>query len=243
MGLDIWAPQGAPVISQYGGVVTRAYTSGSAAGNAVVIKYTDGPYKGYEVRYYHLSAFGDFRAGQPVKAGDVVGYVGKTGAGGRPLSTGPHLHFEVRDPTGRVVNPNTVLGVDPRQPHNAPFVAGKAGPTTETTQTAQPSTQQSGPEVTPEDVQQEKDRRREELYKQWRLDQDETDKRAEEAETRRALNESLGQPRSKVSLNVNVRGPSGVDVKTDADGVFDGNTTVTREKLRETGRGDLPRAA
>lgn len=107
MGQDVMAPQGTPVFAQFGGTVVRGpYTSASAAGNAIVIKYDNG----YEVRFYHLSAFANLKEGQRVNAGDVVAYVGKTGAGGRPLRSDPHLHWEVRDPSGKVVDPNVVLG-------------------------------------------------------------------------------------------------------------------------------------
>ena len=53
---------------------------------------------GYETLYGHLSKY-KCRAGQRVKRGDVIGYVGNTGR-----SEGPHLHYEVHK-DGKVVNP------------------------------------------------------------------------------------------------------------------------------------------
>ena len=59
---------------------------------------------GRETRYAHMSRFAANTAvGTPVKAGDIIGYIGTTG-----LSTGPHLHFELYlnsqaiDPLGTV---------------------------------------------------------------------------------------------------------------------------------------------
>jgi murein DD-endopeptidase MepM/ murein hydrolase activator NlpD len=53
---------------------------------------------GLETRYAHMSRWA-VRVGQSVKRGDLLGYVGSTG-----LSTGPHLHYEVRV-NGRAVDP------------------------------------------------------------------------------------------------------------------------------------------
>lgn len=45
----------------------------------------------YKTAYAHMSRYGPgVRAGKRVRQGDVIGYVGSTGA-----STGPHLHYEV----------------------------------------------------------------------------------------------------------------------------------------------------
>jgi murein DD-endopeptidase MepM/ murein hydrolase activator NlpD len=48
--------------------------------------------KGVSTLYAHMSRFGkSARSGRSVKQGDIIGYVGSTGA-----STGPHLHYEYR---------------------------------------------------------------------------------------------------------------------------------------------------
>lgn len=84
-GIDISAPKGSEVRASCDGSVT--VTTGGARGNCVTL-YCDA--QGFQCIYMHLSAFGKVRKG-PVKAGDVIGYVGSTGS-----STGNHLHYEVK---------------------------------------------------------------------------------------------------------------------------------------------------
>lgn len=84
-GTDIGAVTGTPILAADSGTVTIA-TSGGGYGNYVVISHGEGR----TTLYAHMSAIG-VSAGQNVTKGDVIGYVGSTG-----LSTGPHLHFEVR---------------------------------------------------------------------------------------------------------------------------------------------------
>jgi len=83
-GLDISAEQGVPVHATADGTVQSAGFDGSY-GNAVVLAH------GFSIstRYGHLSRFA-VRAGQAVKRGDVIGYVGATGR-----VTGAHLHYEL----------------------------------------------------------------------------------------------------------------------------------------------------
>jgi murein DD-endopeptidase MepM/ murein hydrolase activator NlpD len=57
---------------------------------------------GLTTRYGHLSAFG-VKAGQTVKRGAVVGYVGSTGR-----STAAHLHYEILA-NGKLINPLQLL--------------------------------------------------------------------------------------------------------------------------------------
>ncbi len=93
-GMDFTAKTGTPIYATGDGVVERADNSASGFGNHVVIQHGFG----YETLYAHLSKY-NCRAGQRVKRGDVIGYVGSTGR-----SEGPHCHYEVHK-NGKVVNP------------------------------------------------------------------------------------------------------------------------------------------
>ena len=85
-GTDFAAPTGTPIYAAGNGTVQRASRNGGY-GNYIKIKHT----RGYETAYAHLSKYAKgIKAGKKVKQGDVIGYVGSTGA-----STGPHLHYEV----------------------------------------------------------------------------------------------------------------------------------------------------
>jgi murein DD-endopeptidase MepM/ murein hydrolase activator NlpD len=83
--MDIAAQTGTPVMSPADGVVTKA-GFGTGYGNLVEISH------GYGIRtiFAHNSRL-NVKAGQRVKRGDVIAYVGDSGS-----STGPHLHYEVR---------------------------------------------------------------------------------------------------------------------------------------------------
>jgi murein DD-endopeptidase MepM/ murein hydrolase activator NlpD len=87
-GKDLAAPEGTPVVAALNG---RVVSSGLAGGYGLAIEVEhDGPRR--RTLYGHLSEL-YVREGQMVRQGDVIGRVGSTG-----LSTGPHLHFEVRLP-------------------------------------------------------------------------------------------------------------------------------------------------
>ncbi len=94
-GIDIAAPVGTPVRASAAGVVT-AMTRHRGYGRLIRIRHADH----LETAYAHLSRFAPRLAvGQPVKQGEIIGYVGTSGR-----TTGPHLHFELRR-HGRAVDP------------------------------------------------------------------------------------------------------------------------------------------
>ena len=84
-GQDFGAPAGVPILAPAAGVVALAAPL-QVRGNVVVIDHGRGIFTGY----WHLSEI-KVATGQPVNVGDVVGLVGTTG-----LSTGTHLHWELR---------------------------------------------------------------------------------------------------------------------------------------------------
>ena len=95
-GIDLAATEGTPVFAADDGVVEFAGRNGGY-GNFILIDHGV-----YSTAYAHLSRI-DVYEGQRVKKGQLIGRVGSTG-----LSTGPHLHFEVRY-RGRHMNPMAYL--------------------------------------------------------------------------------------------------------------------------------------
>ena len=102
------AHQGTDFAAEYGTLV-RSVGDGEVAfagreggyGNLIEVRHSHG----IETRYGHLDRFADgIHAGVRVTQNEVIGFVGSSG-----LSTGPHLHFEVRQ-NGRAVNPLRELG-------------------------------------------------------------------------------------------------------------------------------------
>jgi murein DD-endopeptidase MepM/ murein hydrolase activator NlpD len=96
-GLDYGAPKGTPVHAAAAGTVVRARRRGHL-GKLVTLRHKDG----LVTRYAHLSRF-NARAGDEVRQGQVVGYIGSTG-----LSSGSHLHFETIV-NERHINPQILL--------------------------------------------------------------------------------------------------------------------------------------
>jgi murein DD-endopeptidase MepM/ murein hydrolase activator NlpD len=96
-GADMSAGSGTPIHACRSGVVVIAGSQGGY-GNAVVIDHGGG----MATLYAHQSSIAT-SVGAHVAAGQVIGYVGSTG-----MSTGPHLHFEVRL-SGNPVDPAPYL--------------------------------------------------------------------------------------------------------------------------------------
>ena len=94
-GMDYAAGSGTPIVAPADGVVVEARRWGGY-GNWLRIRHANG----LETGYGHLSRYGSgIRAGQRVSQGQVVAFVGSTGA-----STGPHLHYEIWR-NGQRINP------------------------------------------------------------------------------------------------------------------------------------------
>ena len=108
-GIDFAARTGTPIFAAGNGVVERASRYGGY-GRYVRIQHANQ----YETAYAHMSRYGPgIKSGKRVRQGDIIGYVGSSGA-----STGPHLHYEViirgkhvnaralKLPTGRTLEGN-----------------------------------------------------------------------------------------------------------------------------------------
>lgn len=107
-GTDIAARAGTPVIATTDGVVTVPPFMEDGYGNYVILDAGNG------LLFYYGHLLGiDVETGDEVVKGQVIGYVGSTGK-----STGPHLHFEVRNVllgdrrAEQNIDPITVLGID-----------------------------------------------------------------------------------------------------------------------------------
>jgi murein DD-endopeptidase MepM/ murein hydrolase activator NlpD len=101
-GIDFSAPTGTPILAAGDGVIKLAGSNGGY-GTYIKIRHKSG----LHTAYAHLSRISKgLKAGKTVRQGDIIGYVGSTGA-----STGPHLHYEVLF-NGKRKNPLTVALTD-----------------------------------------------------------------------------------------------------------------------------------
>lgn len=98
-GIDLANSSGTPIIATRDGKVTVAKYS-SSAGYYVTLNHGDG----FSSQYMHMTHY-IVKVGQSVSAGQVIGYMGSTGA-----STGPHLHFSILY-NGSHVNPANYIKV------------------------------------------------------------------------------------------------------------------------------------
>lgn len=98
-GVDLAGPQGTPIYAAKSGTVSRASYDGSQ-GYHVYIDHGDG----FKTIYMHMTHYIVY-SGQYVEQGQVIGYMGSTGA-----STGPHLHFGMSY-NGNYVNPANYINI------------------------------------------------------------------------------------------------------------------------------------
>lgn len=115
-GVDIIAREGLPLVAVADGTISKIVLDrpGSLGGNYLRLTRADGTY----FTYIHLSRFVDgLFVGQRVVAGQIIGFVGRTGA-----AAGPHLHFEVHPFGGPAINPTAIV-------NGAGGCGGKTAPT------------------------------------------------------------------------------------------------------------------
>ena len=98
-GIDLAASSGTPIVATRAGTVTTAKYS-SSAGYYVTLDHGDN----FSSQYMHMTHY-IVKKGDKVSAGQVIGYVGSTGA-----STGPHLHFGILS-NGSYVNPAKYIDI------------------------------------------------------------------------------------------------------------------------------------
>ncbi|MDX1691865.1 MAG: peptidoglycan-binding protein [Acidimicrobiia bacterium] len=120
-GQDLFAPKGTPVVAAHDGTVLRINSSFVSPHEkpdgccSVVLEHDDG----WMTLYVHLDndtpgtddgqGWGiapGLEIGDHVHAGDLIGFLGDSGSA---EDTQPHLHFELRDPDGVIVNPFDAL--------------------------------------------------------------------------------------------------------------------------------------
>jgi murein DD-endopeptidase MepM/ murein hydrolase activator NlpD len=103
LGVDIIAKEGNLLYAVADGTITKMYSTATdkLAGNGVRLTRADGTY----FFYGHMQRVADgIGIGVKVKAGQVLGYLGKTGG-----TTTPHLHLEVHPFGGEAIDPTPIV--------------------------------------------------------------------------------------------------------------------------------------
>ncbi|WP_180827341.1 M23 family metallopeptidase [Bacillus sp. UMB0728] len=103
-GIDFAMPEGTPLRSIRNGFVEKIIDYGNSnAGKCVKVKWEDGK----TAIYGHLSKFGEYKEGDPVRTGDVLGLSGHSGS--VYGANGNHLHFGLRGDDGAFINPSPYI--------------------------------------------------------------------------------------------------------------------------------------
>lgn len=116
-GIDIGTPTGTPMYASKSGTVLKAGIDSAGlnagGGKIVMLSHPDGS----ATNYFHLSKW-SVETGATVKQGQLIGYSGNTG-----FSSGPHLHFEIKE-GGKYKNPASVIngGTGETKPPSVPSV-------------------------------------------------------------------------------------------------------------------------
>jgi murein DD-endopeptidase MepM/ murein hydrolase activator NlpD len=97
-GIDLAMPEGTTLRSVADGVVDRVFDGTGLIGKGLSVKFPDGT----RAIYGHMNEVKE-HVGDKVNAGDIVGLSGNTGN-----STGPHLHFGLKDANGSVLDPTPI---------------------------------------------------------------------------------------------------------------------------------------
>jgi murein DD-endopeptidase MepM/ murein hydrolase activator NlpD len=98
-GIDIAAPVGTPIYAAQDGVVISSGWNSGGYGNLIKIEH---PNK--EITLYAHNSSNLVKKGDIVTQGQVIATMGSTG-----FSTGPHLHFEIRNESGKAIDPYPLI--------------------------------------------------------------------------------------------------------------------------------------
>lgn len=115
-GQDIGVDGNSPVMSRLDGVITNIIRKFGTAGGAVIVKYDNGE----EGTYGHITPGSNARIGTRVRAGQQLGVVTPEFRNGRENS---HLHYELRNAVGGLINPLNALRASLERPKTAPGAA------------------------------------------------------------------------------------------------------------------------
>ena len=99
-GIDIPLKENTVLQAVQDGIVSKVYDGSGTLGKGIAIQTNDGTTH----IYGHLNGIG-VQPGETVHAGDIIGISGNTGN-----STGPHLHFATKAPSGEYVDPTHLVG-------------------------------------------------------------------------------------------------------------------------------------
>lgn len=103
-GMDIAAPKGTAIVAVWSGVVRKVkvnFEQGKSYGRFIIVDHENG----MSSLYSQMESYA-VKEGQKISKGDVIGTVGSSG-----MSTGPHLHFELKK-EGKHVNPRDYFKMD-----------------------------------------------------------------------------------------------------------------------------------